>query len=785
MIKKKINQHIYFFLFLILNINISISTANEKLEYELTAIKIEYNENKNLITATGDAVARDTKGKVIKSPKIIYDKKNKIIKTFSNSIYEDDKKNKIFAENFIYDLSQKKITASNNVKYEDNKGNYYLFDTFDYYEMDEKGNGTNLKATNIDNSKIKALSASIDNKSGNVTFENGATYTTCKFNFEEKNYFFNNLKVLKNCPEWEIVSKKTRHNKNEKMIYHDHPILKLKGLPVFYTPYFSHPDPTVKRKSGFLTPSFLNNDNYGRSTKTPYFYVLNDKEDITFTPIIYFDENPIFLSEYRRVGKNNKLVIDSSYTSGYRKDRADQTDGSRNHFFLKFNQIYEDLFSARSELNFNLQRISQKTYLKSHEILTPYVNPDIRYLNNEFDISFYKEEKNLKVSARIYENLRDANSNTKYQYTLPEINYSDFFSYLNYDINLNSDFYATNYGGDSNKVELSNNIAAQSEQKIIKSIGLGNVFKATFYNIEKYNKKIEGEKENFNIENYLTVASDLTYPLYKSDKSNLIEQTLIPRLFVKYTPGSMDPSNRTFTFNEVFSMNRANNSSNPDTGLSVGHGISWELSKKKDNFDKYFVLNSALGQVLRFDDLPEMSSSSSLNQKKSNIVGYIDSKIDNAEYKENPENQKISSNMDGDIFAARYDFAIDNNARDIYKHDINISKNYKSNIIEVSYSESRKNLGSSRTGTLDLKKYFTEDFSMNISATKNFVTHSTETNSIAVIYENDCIKVSGRLDKKFYNDTNIKPSNSFLMEIVLKPFGENIAPDISPLLKID
>ena len=103
---KKINIGLLLFLFI--NFFISKITLAEVLEYELTAIKITYNDSKDLITAIGDAVAKDTNGRIITSPKIIYDKKNKIIKTFSNSVFYDDKNNKILADNFIYDLEKKK-----------------------------------------------------------------------------------------------------------------------------------------------------------------------------------------------------------------------------------------------------------------------------------------------------------------------------------------------------------------------------------------------------------------------------------------------------------------------------------------------------------------------------------------------------------------------------------------------------------------------------------------------------------------------------------------------------
>jgi len=786
MMKKKLNN---FLLIIITFAQISFffnhAYSEENLEYELTAIKLTYNDKKNIVTAVGDAIAKDTKGRIISSPKIIYDKDKQIIKTFNKSIYKDNKNNILKADNFIYDLNKKIITAINNVTYQDSEKNIYQFDQFDYYEIEEKGFGKNLKATNIDKSKIKAPIATINNKTSSTIFENGGVYTTCEYNFKKTNYFFNNFKTLKDCPEWEIVSKKTRHDKKEKMIYHDHPLLKLKGIPVFYSPYFSHPDPTVKRKSGFLTPSTMNNDNYGRNANIPYFYVINDNEDLTFTPIIYFEENPIFLAEYRKVGKKNNLIIDTSYTPGFNKDRSKQTDGSRNHFFLNYQELLENSLFEKGIFNLKIQRVSQKTYLKSHEILTPYVYPDIRYLSNQFEFSLYQGNQNLNILSRIHENLRDSNPTTKYQYTFPNISYNNFFNYFNNDINFNTDFFVTNYGGDSNKIQLANNITTQSEQKIIKSLGVGSIFKTAFYNIDKYNKQISNEKKNLNIENYLTVASDVSYPLYKASSDLNVEQTLEPRFLIKYTPGNMGTSNtgRSFGFSDVYSMNRINDIANPETGFSIGQGLTWELTKKNPDFEKYFKVNYSVGQVLRLNELPQIGSS--LNQKSSNIVGSATLSINKNEYFEDQNKNLNLDKLNSNFLELGYGYTLDNDGKDILGQSFNLTKNFKSNYITANYSENRKSLGSSRVGFLEIKKYFTNELSLSASAKKNFITHSTETNSFAALYENDCIRLSASLNKRFYNDDDIKPTNNFFLEIVLKPFGENIAPDISPLLKID
>ena len=46
------------------------------------------------------------------------------------------------------------------------------------------------------------------------------------------------------------------HDQGEKMMYFENARLEFLGVPFAYIPYFSAPDPTVKRKTGVLVPSF-------------------------------------------------------------------------------------------------------------------------------------------------------------------------------------------------------------------------------------------------------------------------------------------------------------------------------------------------------------------------------------------------------------------------------------------------------------------------------------------------------------------------------------------------
>ena len=73
--------------------------------------------------------------------------------------------------------------------------------------------------------------------------------------------------------------------------------VKLFDKKIFYFPFFSHPDPSVKRKSGFLTPVYGSSSEIGSWVNIPYFKVINEEKDLTFNPRIYADDKFIFQSQ--------------------------------------------------------------------------------------------------------------------------------------------------------------------------------------------------------------------------------------------------------------------------------------------------------------------------------------------------------------------------------------------------------------------------------------------------------------------------------------------------------
>ena len=184
------------------------------------------------------------------------------------------------------------------------------------------------------------------------------------------------------CPAWALEAKKIRHDKIKKTIYYESATLKFYDIPIFYFPRFFHPDPTVKRQSGFLTPFFGISSVVGNGFATPYYWAISNDKDLTFTPKIYNKENALYLNEYRHAFKNGFLTLDTSYTEGYKNTSATKTKGSRNHIFANLYYDFTQDESYQSNLSLKIQRTSNDTYFRVNDINTALVDSENTTLEN-------------------------------------------------------------------------------------------------------------------------------------------------------------------------------------------------------------------------------------------------------------------------------------------------------------------------------------------------------------------------------------------------------------------
>ena len=148
------------------------------------------------------------------------------------------------ADKVIYDQKTKRLHAEGNIRLTDAEGKVTYANIMDLSDDYRDGFVDSLRVDTADATRMAATRA--DRSSGNYTvFENGV-YTACAPCKDDP----------KKPPLWQVKGARIIHDQTEKMLYFENAQLEFFGVPMAYLPYFSTPDPTVKRKTGFLMPGF-------------------------------------------------------------------------------------------------------------------------------------------------------------------------------------------------------------------------------------------------------------------------------------------------------------------------------------------------------------------------------------------------------------------------------------------------------------------------------------------------------------------------------------------------
>jgi LPS-assembly protein len=191
------------------------------------------------------------------------------------------------ADRVIYDQKTKRLRAEGNVRLTEANGQITYGEIMDLSDDYRDGFVDSLRLDAPEQTRFAAQRA--DRSSGNFTVFHSGVYTACEACRDDP----------KKPPLWQVKAARIIHDQGEKMLYFESAKLEFFGMPLAYFPYFSAPDPTVKRKTGVLMPVFSSNTKYGVGVEMPYFWALAPNYDVTFSPLITTRQGPLLQGEWR------------------------------------------------------------------------------------------------------------------------------------------------------------------------------------------------------------------------------------------------------------------------------------------------------------------------------------------------------------------------------------------------------------------------------------------------------------------------------------------------------
>ncbi|MDO8534997.1 MAG: LPS-assembly protein LptD [Xanthobacteraceae bacterium] len=201
------------------------------------------------------------------------------------------------ADKVTFDRKTDRLFAQGNVIYKTKEGEIIYGDSLDLDRDFRDGFINSMLLETTDKTRFAAARA--DRSEGNLMVYQSGVYTACEPCKDDP----------KKPPLWQVKATRVIHNEGEKVIHYENASLEFFGQPIAWFPYFSHPDPTVKRKSGFLAPHFFSTSKIGAGVEIPYFWAMAPNYDTTFSVAPMTRQiGPLVKAEWRH------RLLNGSYT---------------------------------------------------------------------------------------------------------------------------------------------------------------------------------------------------------------------------------------------------------------------------------------------------------------------------------------------------------------------------------------------------------------------------------------------------------------------------------------
>jgi len=208
----------------------------------------------------------------------------------------------------------------------------------------------------------------------------------------------------------------------------------------------------------------------------------------------------------------------------------------------------------------------------------------------------------------------------------------------------------------------------------------------------------------------------------------------------------------TLSHSNIYSLNKT---SQIENGLSAVLGFDFKVQDKSDNNRDKFSLS--VGQIFNSDKNKDLPSSSSLDQKMSDLVGDINYNFSNI----------------GNI---AYKFTLDHNYNDLNYQEVSTGLTFGMVNFNLDYLEETNHVGTEHYASSGITLNFNDNNKLSLGTKKNFKTDSTELYDINYQYGIDCLKAGLVYRREFYQDSSLDPSDTLMFTITFVPFGTVTSP---------
>ena len=374
---------------------------------------------------------------LLQADQLDYDVDNHVV-TAHGHVEIDSEDRILLAEQVSYDEKSDTMTASGHVSVTDENGNVAFADQVTLKDKMRDGALRSFAALIGKNGRLVAASAT--RSQGRFTEAFDASYTPCKICNQPG----------QRTPVWRVQASHVIYDQLKHRIIFKGATLEFFNVPVFFTPYLTQPDPSVRYASGILTPDLGSSTSVGYFARLPVYIALSPSNDATITPIITSHGGEVLAGEYRERWQHGGMWLQGSV--------AYNPYGGLSE---KEHQWYASLFgSGRIPLTqnwatgFDAQLTSNDTYLKRYDF------SQADRLVNDIFVEGTGARTRFAVTGYFFQGLRATDNSKIIPIALPlvEFNFSPLHKWL-----------GGQFRFDFNSVSLTRDIGVDSQRATVEA----------------------------------------------------------------------------------------------------------------------------------------------------------------------------------------------------------------------------------------------------------------------------------------------------------------------------
>jgi len=695
---------------------------------------------------------------LISADQISYDEKLGVVTASGNvEIAQGDRV--LLADTISYNQRTDVVTASGNISLLEPTGDVVFANFVELSGDLREGFVRDIRVLLSDHSRLAAASGR--RSGGNKTLFRRAVYSPCELCREDPD----------RPPLWQIKAYQVEHDQEAGLIKYRDAWMEIFGVPVFYTPYFQHPDPTVKRKSGFLSPTVGVSEVLGTTYQQPYYWSIGPDRDATIAPIITGKQGIVFAGEYRELFPNGRINLRGSGTFADREedDGTIKDNAARGHIDSTARFDINDSWRA----GIDAQRASDDTYLRIYNFSND------RTLTSRAFAEGFNGRNYLSVNSYIFQGLRATDIDSESPIILPQIDYNFVGE---------PGLAGGRYSFDGNFMVLARREGRES-RRISTALGwelpytgpAGDIYKLTAnirgdgYWVQGVDPRSDEVNPSGPTANEVTgrlfpqLAVEWRYPWVRHDGT--MNQVIEPIAQAVVAPTGVNPNeipnedSLDFEFDDtnLFSLNRFPGFDRVDPGSRVDYGLKYTVTGDGGGYTSAFV-----GQSYRFDDQGVIPAGSGLEDNFSDIVGRI----------------QVKPTHELDLL---YRFRLDKDHLSVRRNELDVRAGPPALNLDLSYISINSGL---KSEGLDDRQEL--NWTVNSRLTRfwsafggqriDLNAGDTLKSRIGLTYQCDCFRIDFVAERTAFSDREIEPENVFFISVVFKNLGGFSTTDASSAL---